>query len=70
MVGRTMTAAAKPDNRHAGRDGSRHTNGAVFDDDAVLARRLEVPGGEQKEVGGGLAARDLRGAKDMRIKER
>src|SRR5215467_14197533 len=70
MVGGTMTAAAKPDNRHAGRERGLHANGAVFNHNAALARGLKLLRGEQKKVGGGLSPRDLRGAEDMRIKER
>jgi hypothetical protein len=70
MVDWAMTPAAKPDNRHAGRDGSLHADRAVFDHDAALARRVELPGCEEEEVGSGLAPRDLRGAEDVRIEER
>ena len=55
MVGRAMTAAAKPDDRHPGRDCGRDANGAVFDHDAVLARRIELAGCEQEEIGRRLA---------------
>ena len=45
-------------------------DGAVLDDDAVLARRIELPGREQEEIGSRLAPLDLRGAEDVRIEER
>ena len=70
MVGGAMTATAKPDDRHAGRDCSRHTDRAVFNDDAMLARRIELPGCEQEEIGRRLPPFDLRGAEDVRIEER
>ena len=70
MVGGAVPTAAKSDDRHAGRDGSLDADRAVFDHDAVLARRVELPGCEQEEVGSGLAPRNLRGAEDMRIEER
>lgn len=65
-----MSAAAKPDNRHPGRNGSRDANGAVFDDDAMLARRIELPGREKEEIGSRLSPLDLRGAKDVWLEER
>src|SRR5271169_4082424 len=65
-----MATAAKSDDRHAGRDGSLYADAAVFDDDAVLARRIELPGREQEKVGSGLASRDLRGAEDVGFEER
>ena len=43
---------------------------AVFDDDTRLGHRTELLCGEQKEIWGGLAACDLRGAEDVRIEER
>ena len=43
MVGGAVTTAAKSDDRHAGGDGSLDTDRAVFDHDAVLARRIEKP---------------------------
>jgi len=70
MVDCAMSAAAKPDDRHAGRDGRRDANGAVFDDDAVLARRIELPGCEEEEIGSRLSPFDLRGAEDVRLEER
>src|SRR5438105_7236903 len=70
MVGGTMTATAKPDDRHPGRDRRLHADGAVFDYEAALARHIEPPCREQEEVGRGLASRDLRGAENMRIEER
>ena len=70
MIDRAMATAAKSDDRHAGGDGSRHANGAVFDYDALLARRIELPGREEEEIGSGLAARDLRGAEDVWLEER
>jgi len=69
MVEWAMSAAAKPDNRHACRDGSSHANRAVFDHDAMLPRRIELPGREQEEVGSGLPPLDLRGAEDVRIEQ-
>ena len=70
MVDWTMTPAAKSHDRHAGGDGRRHADSTVFDYDALLARRIELPGREQEEVGGGLTLGDLRGAEDVRIEER
>lgn len=70
MVGGTMSAAAKPDNRHPRRDGSGHANGAVFDHDALLARRIELPGREEEEIWSRLSPLDLRGAEDVWLEER
>ena len=46
MTGRAMPAAAKSDDRHSCGDGGRDADGAVLDDDAVLARRPELLGCE------------------------
>jgi hypothetical protein len=70
MVDRAMTAAAKSDCRHAGCYGSLHANRAVLDDDAALARRTELSGGEQEEIGSRLAPLDLRRAEDVWIEKR
>ena len=65
-----MSAAAKSHDRHAGRDGGGDADGAVFYDDALLARRIELPGREQEEIGRRLSPLDLRGAEDVRFEER
>src|ERR1700730_9886830 len=70
MIGWAVTTPAKSDDRHDGRDRSLPAHRAVFHHDAVLARRIELPGCEQEEVGSGLAPVDLRGAEDVRIEER
>ena len=70
MISGAVTPAAEPDDRHAGRGGSLDAHGAVFDHDAVLARRIELPCREQEEVGSRLSPLDLRGAEDVRIEER
>ena len=70
MVHWAMATAAKSDDGHAGGDGSLYANGAVFDDDAMLARRIELPGCEEEEIGSRLSPLDLRGAEDVRIEER
>src|ERR1700751_1397058 len=70
MISGAVTPAAKPDDRHAGRDGSLAAHGAVFNHDALLARRIELPCCEQEEVGSRFSPLYLRGAEDVRIKER
>jgi hypothetical protein len=70
MVGRAMTTSAKSDDRHGGRDGGRDTDRAVFNHDAVLARRIELLGREEEEIGSRLPPLDLRGAEHVRIEER
>ena len=70
MIGRAVPTAAKSDDRHTRRDCCCDADGAVLDDDAVLLRHTELPGCKQKEVGRGLALRDLRRAEDVRIEKR
>ena len=70
MIGWAVTTAAKSNDWHAGRDGSLDADRAVFDHDAVLARRIELLGREEEEVGSRLPPLDLRGAEHVRIEER
>src|ERR1700760_4043789 len=55
----TMAAAEKAEHGHAGRNGPGDPGHAVLDDDAALRFGLHLFGGEQEEIGRGLAARDL-----------
>ena len=70
VSGGAMAATAKADDRHAGGERGLDADRAVLDDNAILGRGTQLLRREQEEVGSRFAARDLRGAEDMRLEQR
>src|SRR3954451_14812452 len=64
-----MAAAVKAQHGHPGGMRAGHPGDAVLDHEAPLWRDIHLRGGEEKEIGRGLAACDLACGKDVRSKQ-
>lgn len=69
-AGLNMRGGDEADDRHAGGNAGVNATNTVFDDDCPGRRDRELPGGMEKDIRVGFAARHRRYAVDMRLEKR